>query len=259
MIDIHCHILPHIDDGAQNIDEALSMARTAVNNGIHTIVATPHTQNGIYTNNFQEIEQAATLVRKALESAKIMLTIIAGAEVHACPGLVDLVKNGDAATINNGGKYLLLEFPAMGIPPQIKDEIFNLKLHGITPIIAHPERNMVFQQHPERLEEYVRMGVLCQVTATSITGELGNATQKCAVTLLESRLLHVIASDSHSASHRPQNFQQAVQKAGNILCSIKEAEQMVTTTPAAIIAGLPVEIPEAKPVKKKKWYSFFRG
>ncbi len=259
MIDIHCHILPDIDDGPRSLDETIAMARTALKNGIHTVVATPHTENGIYCNNFTKIQQSVAEVRKALRGNGILLKIISGAEVHACPGLVDLVKNGEAVTINNDGKYLLLELPSMAIPHEIKDEIFNLKLHGITPIIAHPERNLVFQQDPGRLEEFIRMGVICQVTASSITGELGKETQKCAETMLRSRLLHVIASDSHSVSHRPQNFQMAVEKAGEIMGSRKEAEDMVNHTPAAIIAGHAVEVPDSTPVKKKTWFSFFKG
>jgi protein-tyrosine phosphatase len=258
MIDIHCHILPNIDDGACNLDETFAMAKTAVKNGIHTVVATPHTLNGVYTNPAKEITRITSETQQSLNSAGITLKVLPGAEIHACPGLFDLIKNGDALTINNGGKYLMVELPSMAMPSEIKEEFFTLKLHGITPIIAHPERNLIFQNQTDLLEELVRMGVLCQVTAASITGSLGKTAQKCAAKLLEARLVHLIASDSHSAVNRPQDFYQALEIAADALKDESEAELMVTTTPEYILTGKPVDVPTPREIKKKKWFSFLR-
>lgn len=258
MIDIHCHILPNIDDGACNLEETVAMAKTAVKNGIHTVVATPHTLNGIYTNPAEEITRITTETQQLLTSKGISLKVLPGAEIHACPGLLDLITKGEALTINNGGKYLLVELPSMAMPSEIKAEFFTLKLHGITPIIAHPERNLILQNQTDLLEELVRMGVLCQVTAASITGSLGKAAQRCAITLLEARLIHIIASDSHSAINRPQDFHQALEIAADVLKDPSEAEQMVTTTPHYILSGKNVDAPQPREPKKKKWFSFLR-
>lgn len=258
MIDLHCHILPDIDDGARNIDESFAMARTAVQSGIHTAVATPHTLNGIYSNSAEKINRISSALQQSLLSEEITLTIIPGAEVHACPGLMDLVKQGEAATINNNGKYLLVELPSMVLPAEIKEEFFTLKLHGITPIIVHPERNLILQQQLDLAMDFVRMGTLLQVTAASITGTLGTAAQECVKKMLEARLAHVIASDSHSATNRPQNLQRAVEIAAGILADPAEAERLVSETPAAIIAGNALDVPEPRQAGKKKWFSFLR-
>ena len=258
MIDIHCHILPNIDDGACNLDETVAMAKTAVKNGIHTVVATPHTLNGIYTNPAKKITRITTEIQQFLTSEGITLNVLPGAEVHTCPGLLDLIANGDALTINNTGKYLLVELPSMTMPSEIKEEFFTLKLHGITPIIAHPERNFILQKRTDMLKEFVSMGALCQVTAASITGSLGKTAQRCAVKLLEARLVHLIASDSHSAINRPQNFHQAIEIAADALTDPNEVELMVTTTPQSILSGKTVDIPQPREPKKKKWFSFLR-
>ena len=109
MIDLHCHILPGIDDGSGSLEESLSMARLAMEDGIHTIVATPHTLDGIYINPVREIISRVTTLQNALSENNINLRLCVGADVHLCPHMMEKVKNGDAGTINNAGKYILLD------------------------------------------------------------------------------------------------------------------------------------------------------
>jgi len=165
LIDLHCHILPGVDDGAQSLEESLSMAREAVEDGIHTIVVTPHSLNGVYINPIRKVISGIGALQEALSQNHIKLELYAGADVHLCPHMLERIESGDAGTINNAGKYILLEFPAQTIPPGVKDEIFSLKLNGITPIVTHPERNAIIQQDVDVLFELVSMGALCQVTA----------------------------------------------------------------------------------------------
>ena len=139
MIDPHCHILPGVDDGARCPEESLAMARKAVEDGIHTIVATPHTLNGIYINSVKETTSRVAALQEALSKKLIKLQLYAGADVHLCPRVLERIESGDARTINNAGKYILLEFPPQTIPPGVKEEIFSLKLNGITPIISQWE------------------------------------------------------------------------------------------------------------------------
>jgi len=249
LIDLHCHILPGIDDGARSLDESIAMARSAVQDGIHTITATPHTLNGIYTNPAKEVTSRVADLQKILSENHIALRLYVGADVHLCPQMLDLIKSGDAGTIDNAGKFILLELPSLAIPRGLKDEIFSLKLNGITPIITHPERNPAIQQNIDIIYELVRMGSLCQITAMSITGNSGGKSMHCAEMLLIHRLAHVISSDAHSADGRPPVLSMAVEAAAEILGKYDEAKRMVTDIPASILAGNMPYVPEPLPVK----------
>ena len=244
MIDLHCHILPGVDDGAKSLEESLLMARRAVEDGIHTIVATPHTLNGIYINSARKVTPKVAFLQETLLKNHIKLQLYVGADVHLCPHMLELIESGDAGTINNARKYILLEFPSQVVPPKVKDEIFSLKLNGITPIISHLERNPVIQHNIDILYEFIRMGALCQVTAMSITGDFGGIAMQCAERLLRHRMVHVIASDAHSSESRPPVLSQAVEAAAEILENYDDAERMVTEVPAAILSGNMPEIPE---------------
>lgn len=255
MIDLHSHILPAIDDGSSSVEESIAMAKQAVGDGIRTVVATPHTLNGVYYNPLDKVINHVADLCEILQENRIELNLCSGSEVHICIGLAKKILSGEVATINNNGQYALIEFPVQAIPSGSKNELFQLKLKGITPIIAHPERNMVFQHQLELLYDLVAMGSIVQVTAMSITGGLGEEAMECAHKLLDLRLAHVIATDSHSPENRPPVLSQAVEVAAEILGNIKEAEEMVTIRPDAILTGKPVNLPERKHPRKKKWFS----
>lgn len=240
MIDLHCHILPGLDDGARDLEESLAMAAMAVKDGVKTIVATPHTLDGLYMTSRSAVERAVEAFTLALAASRIELRILPGADTHLAPGMVQKVKAGEAMTVNDTGKYLLLELPPQTIPAQIRDEIFALKLNGITPIITHPERHPAVQRDLKTLKDLISMGALCQVTAMSIAGEFGPHVEASARAMLEQRLVHVIASDAHSSQSRPPILSKAVEAAAEILGSDEEAEAMVTRIPEAIIAGNPI-------------------
>lgn len=250
MIDLHCHILPGVDDGPSSLDESLAMARLAVEDGIHTIVATPHTLNGVYMNPIKEVTARVAAFQDALSENQIDLKLYPGADVHLCPDLLTRIESGDAGTINHAKKHILVELPSQTIPDGIKNEIFVLKLTGITPIISHPERNAIIQHDPVILYELLAMGALSQVTAMSLTGDFGTFVRGTAERLLRQRLVHVIASDAHSSDGRPPILSQAVNCAAEILGSDDEAKHMVTTVPAAILSGEPIDIPE--PMNQKR-------
>jgi len=220
------------------------MARAAVNDGIHSVVATPHTLNGIYLNRDEEVISKVATLQNALSENHIELKLYAGADVHLCPRLLERIESGDACTIGNKRKYLLLEFPPQVIPAAVRDEVLWLKLNGITPIITHSERNAVIQHNLDILYELVSMGALSQVTAMSITGDFGGVIMQCAESLLRHRLVHVIASDAHSADRHPPILSHAVDAAAEILGSYEEAYSMVNDVPACILSGGVLEIPE---------------
>ncbi len=257
MIDIHTHILPGLDDGAADIQESLDMARIALADGIHTMIASPHTLNGVYPNTRARILASLGELRAALSKEGVEIKLAPGSEAHLNPDMVEKVAAGETITLNDNQRYLLLEFPFHSIPPGAKQEIFQLQLKGFTPILAHAERNVAFQQQFERLYEFVGMGCLVQITAMSITGELGRDTRLCAQKMLECRLAHIIASDAHSAAHRPPVLSAGLKKAAKILGDPDEAEEMVAQRPASILTGEKIIIPEPQQPPKKRWFFQF--
>ena len=254
MIDLHCHILPGVDDGPAHMDESLAMARQAAADGIKTLVAAPHTLNEVFHNPRQRVQEAVARLQNALAEHSIDIEICMGSEVHICTGLAKKVLSGEVATINDTGRYVLVEFPLHVIPPGSDEELFQMKLNHITPILVHPERNPIFQNHPDRLQYFVDMGCLVQITAMSITGLLGEDAMDCAHMLLEQRQVHVIASDAHSFDNRPPILSPAVDVAARSLGSREEAEAMVIHRPRAILEGKPIKALNPKPIPKKKWW-----
>ena len=255
MIDLHCHVLPGLDDGARLLEETLDMARSAVKNNIDTIVATPHTLNGFFVNKWENVVSLTSTVQKAFDAENIAITLYPGMEAQVCPELFDALLEGKAATINDNSRYMLLEFPPFSMPPGSEEFIFKLKLQGITPVIAHPERHLILQNDLKQLYDLVKLGALCQLTALSITGYLGAAVQKSSEQMIKTGLAHVIATDAHSNDERILALASAVDVAAEILQDYSRAEKMVTTTPAAIIAGEDVDVDEPV-LDKKKWWVF---
>ena len=255
MIDIHCHILPDVDDGSRSLEESLKMAEQAIRDGIEAIVATPHSLDGVYTNRVEKVVSHVADLRDSFTANCLDLQLYPGSDTHLCTHMVERIRNGEVCTINNGGKYILLELPSQMIPNGVKDEIFALKLNGITPIITHPERNVMVQHDPNTLYELVRMGAFAQVTAMSLTGDFGEFIAQMSGMLLRHRLVQIIATDAHSAKDRPPVLSGAVERAAEILKDYEAAEHMVTSVPAAILSGQVPDIPE--PVRIKRSGRFF--
>lgn len=257
MIDLHCHILPNVDDGAGSLEESLAMARHAVDGGIHSVVATPHALDGIYENPPDKVTKDVAAFQDALLKNRIDLELYLGSDVHLCPGMSERIRNSEVCTINGTGKFFLLELPSSTVPAGVKDEIFELKMNGITPIISHPERNSTIQQDPNVLYELICGGALGQVTAMSLTGDFGKLAGDTARILVKHRLVQIIASDAHSAQDRPPALSEALQQAAEILKDYDEAEPMVTRVPSAILTGAAPDIPDPSPVRRRG--GFLRG
>lgn len=258
MIDLHCHILPGVDDGPATLAESLQMAETAVAGGIRAVVATPHTGNGVYSNGAVAIIDRVNQLNTELAGAGIPLQVFPGAEVQLSLGLVENLRGGAAVTINNS-RYILLELPPTLLPDPCKEELFSLLTHGFIPIIAHPERHTYLQRNFDYLADLVQMGALCQVTAQSLLGVFGNYVQAAAEKMLRNRLAHVLASDAHGAEGRVPALESAVAAAARLLGSREKVEQMVTAVPAAIIADNDVyaEAPATREISgaKTPWHT----
>jgi protein-tyrosine phosphatase len=274
MIDIHNHVLPGLDDGAQTLEESLEMCRISLNDGVRIIVATPHTLNSVYENNrstiLAKVEELNAVIDReflympshSLQSGMpsatrrpmgigadldgptnhVNLKIVCGADVHFCEEVLSLKYQDKITTVADGGKFLLLEFPPQGIPFQAETILFELMVRGVTPIITHPERNLEIARSPKRYSHMVERGCLGQITAASLTGGFGRDARETAEKLLRKNLVHFIASDAHSSNGRPPVLSSGVQAAAKIVGE-EEAYKMVTEYPRAIIEGRRPDVP----------------
>ena len=199
MIDLHCHILHGLDDGAKSLEEATEMAKMAEKDGITTIVATPHLFRGDFVpHDLGIIEKKIGELRSVLEKNNIDVEIIKGAEVHLSHNLIDEIRKNRDYLVLNGSSYMFLEFPAGHVFSGVKELLFELLSEGIRPIIAHPERNYVFMRSPDLLYELVQMGAFTQANSGSFTGLYGRRAQEAAFRFLELRFTHFMGSDAHN-------------------------------------------------------------
>ena len=256
MIDLHTHILPDWDDGAADQAEAEQMIAVARQDGISTIVLTPHVYR--MTKHGDDLEGLAGRVQEFLKQSKALeIELFAGAEVYVHSDMIPHIKSYRLAV--NWSSYVFIEFPAEHVPGSVTKLTFQMMLEGLIPIISHPERNAMFAQTPEFLYELIRQGAIGQVTSQSITGGFGRKTQKAAESFLRHGLVHLIASDAHNAKTRPPRLAEAVEMAAKIVGTAR-AEAMVTTVPAAILRN--DQIPDlgepVSPAQKGKRYSLFR-
>ncbi|MFD1851246.1 tyrosine-protein phosphatase [Oceanobacillus bengalensis] len=255
MIDIHSHILPGIDDGAQTIEDSIEMAKAAVQQGIEKIIATPHNQNGQYNNDKNSILQAVDVLNQALQQEGIPLIVLPGQENRMYGEMVDDLKDDALVTLNNGTKYVFVEFPSGHVPRYAKQMLFDIQVAGYKPIIVHPERNREIAEHPSILFEFVQKGVLTQVTAASIAGKFGKNIQKLSHQFVESNLTHFIASDAHNTTSRGFCMQEAykeIESAHGV-----EKRYILQENAALLIDGEQVNVDEPFAIKKKKFLGLF--
>jgi protein-tyrosine phosphatase len=265
MIDLHCHVLPAIDDGCESLEQSLEFCRVAFQDGISTLVATPHQKPGQYDNTPEAIRQKVLELRVALREAGIEVEIVEGAEVYHSLDLATRLREGRVTTLGATGRYLLLELPFQQTPLRVEETVFQLKLAGVTPVLAHPERISYFVTDMERLEKLIRLGCLSQVTGAAILGGFGDRVRDIALRMLERNLVHVISSDAHDTVYRPPVLAKARERAAELVGPAR-AEQMVTEIPGAICQGndwepweLPPEPAEPSPGMMGRLRSLFRG
>lgn len=212
MIDIHCHILPELDDGPKRLDEALRMASQAVAEGVHTIIATPHHANGAFENDAATVLRSVRAFNQELSDRDIPLRVLPGQEVRVHAALLEELEGGSVIPLSSG-RNLLLELPSARIPDHFHHLLHELQVIRITPIIAHPERNAVVMRQPEMLHRWAELGALHQVTAGSLTGLFGKAVRRLALRLCRQRLIDFVASDAHGPDMRPVGLRDAYELA----------------------------------------------
>jgi protein-tyrosine phosphatase len=254
MIDLHCHILPGVDDGVRTLEEALEMAQVAEKEGIDRVVATPHLFRESFSRaNFAVIEAKRHELTRVIKENGVAIEVLPGAEVHISHNLLDAIKEDREKLVLNQSSYMFVEFPSSHVFSGAKTLFFTLMSEGIVPIITHPERNTVFMQNPVILYELIQMGAFAQANSGSFLGLYGEKTEKAVLQFLELNLVHFIGSDSHSPRSLSWRLRDAVEKAEKIVGK-ERAYALVRENPQAVIDNqeLPFLLPPINPEKKER-------
>jgi protein-tyrosine phosphatase len=244
MVDIHCHILTGLDDGAPSLEVSLQMAETAIAEGITHIVATPHA-NSQFPFAPEIIGERRGQLQSRIEGR---LTLATGCDFHlSYENLRDIREHRTKYTVNQKN-YLLVEFADFAIPPTIEQELHQLQLAGIRPIITHPERNPLIRSQPERLLQWLRQGCYVQVTALSFLGRFGGEAKQFVEMLLAHDSIHFVASDAHNVTSRPLKLREAFDQV-TLLKGKTTAQALFRDNPMAAFEGQPLPYTPDPPSK----------
>jgi protein-tyrosine phosphatase len=255
MIDIHSHILPGIDDGAQSLEDAISMAETAVKEGITHLYATPHHRNGRYENEKVSILEHVALLNAELSQRKIPLHILPGQEIRLYKELIEDLDRDILIPLHHLSKYLLIEFPSSNVPAYAAETLYELTLRNYTPIIVHPERNSEILENPDLLYDLIIEGALTQITANSVIGNFGKKIMNFSHDLVKANMAHFIASDAHNTTSRGFHLTQAyetIQKQYGI-----DTRYYMQENAELVKKGESVLIEKPSHIKRKKFLGIF--
>lgn len=231
MVDIHCHILPLVDDGARSWEIAQQMGAMAVEDGITHIVATPHA-NSQYEYDRERFSQILSELQGRLNDT---LKFSLGCDFNLSFENLELLFASPKQFLIEGTKYLLIELNNFGIPPGFEQLLFRMTAElQIVPILTHPERHPLLQRHPEQVAPWTELGCLVQVTANSLTGHWGRRAKDAAVWLLKKELVHIVASDAHDLHHRPPLLSPARNAVAQILDE-HSAMELVEINPQLVV------------------------
>jgi protein-tyrosine phosphatase len=243
VIDLHSHVLPGLDDGARTIDDSLDIVAAAAADGIRVIAGTPHVRDDFPTPA-DAMERALRSVREAVAGAGLPVDVRGGGEIAL--ERLDGLRDGELARFGLGGSpaYVLLEFPYFGWPLALPAIVLRLRSRGVTPVVAHPERNAEVQADPERLRPIVLAGALVQITAASVDGRLGKRPRATALDLVDRGLGHLLASDAHTPEIRGIGMSDAI----DVLRNEELAHWLTEHVPGAILEGQP---PPPRPATRR--------
>ncbi|NUQ66281.1 MAG: hypothetical protein HUU20_27790 [Pirellulales bacterium] len=237
-VDIHCHLLPGIDDGAADWEQSLAMARIAAGDGIATIAATPHQLGNYSQNRSDAIRRLVRELQGLLDQQRIPLRVVPGADVRIEPEMVSKILAGDVLTLGGRSRYVLLELPHELYVP-LERLLSEFQSAGLVGILSHPERNLGLLAQPPLVESLVDSGCLMQVTAGSLVGTFGPSVQAMAERLLSRGLVHFLATDAHSPKSRRPLMQRAFERAAE-LAGPEAAIDLCCRNPSLVLANRPV-------------------
>jgi protein-tyrosine phosphatase len=233
VIDLHCHLLPGIDDGARDLAVSLEMARVAVADGISVVACTPHILPGLYENAGPQIRQATQQLQQALEREGIPLHLVTGADVHMVPDLAAGLQSGRLLSLADS-RYVLVEPPHHVAPVRLEDFFFSLLVAGYVPVLTHPERLSWIEVHYAAVQRMARAGVWMQITAGSLAGNFGRTALKWAHRMLDEGCVHLLASDAHDPRARAPILSEGRDLAARRV-GAEEARHLVEIRPLAIL------------------------
>lgn len=255
MIDIHCHLLPGVDDGPKSWEQSLDLCRAMAANGITRAVATPHLIDGVYNNTLTRVRPLTDELNRRVQEAGIDLEILCGAEVDLSSRYVSMASD-ELPTLGGRGS-VLLEMPMAVIPHAMAEIIFSARSQGFVPVLAHPERNEILQDNIALAEEWIRAGAALQLDGDSLLGDWGRGAKRCGEELLARGLFHAMASDAHSVERRPPKLRESLEVAIKLVG--EDARKLVTTGPEQLLMGRCPETPMYPPKPLPKRRSVRRG
>ncbi|HJG97253.1 MAG TPA: hypothetical protein K8V90_09150 [Romboutsia timonensis] len=254
MIDIHCHVVPNIDDGAKDLEDALEMARIAYNEGIRKIVNTSHYHPSFEYKKGNELLEDIKEFNNILKSNNINIEIYIGNELYYSEDMIDIIEQKEFYTLNNS-KYLLIEFPPIRFPKNLVDIIYEIKIRGYIPILAHVERYKEVQENVNLIYDCINEGALIQVNSSSIIGKNGKEAKRVSQILLDNNMVHFIATDAHSSQRR----RPMIKETYDYVCSKygdKTAEILFIENPSKVILNEDINI--KSPIKYNKPKGFLQ-
>lgn len=234
MIDIHCHLMPSVDDGAKDLEETLAMFENAYTSGVTDIILTPHYIKGTkYEINNEQKKKITNILREALRRTDMDINIYYGNEVYIDNDLVDMIKDKKVATLANS-RYVLVELPVNSMDNNAGNVFFNLRSNGYIPIIAHPERYVYFQKHPEKVMDYIKLGCLLQGDYMSLLGKYGKKAEKTLKILLKNGVIKFMSSDIHH-SYNDYHIPEAEKRTLKIVKDENIVNKLFVENPESVI------------------------
>lgn len=250
MLDLHCHLLPGIDDGASSLEASLAMARALADDGATIVACTPHILPGVFHNTGPQIKAAVKSLQGSLSEAGITLYLVSGADNHMVPDFVSGLRSGHLLPLGDS-RYVLVEPPHHVAPNHLEKFFFDLQLAGYVPILTHPERLAWIKSHYAAIERLARAGVWMQITSGSLSGRFGSTAQYWAERMLDEGYVHILASDAHDVRKRPPDLGRGREIAARRV-GLEEAEHLVFTRPrGAIVNALPSELPQIPALERR--------
>jgi len=256
MVDVHCHILPGLDDGPHTMEESIAMAESAIAEGTTHVVATPHSSER-FRFDYEQVRQLRDDLQSRLGNR---VRIATGCDFHLNRENLDALRKEPRRYCINQRDYLLVEFNEISIPPAMDQTLHGLQLSGLRLIVTHPERNAILRTHEERLRDWVRRGCFVQVTGGALTGGFGPTAQQIAMRWISEGIVHIVASDAHNMRNRPLRLQPAYDAVAEQFGEDK-ALALFQENPLAAFEGRELphipELGEAPPPRRRKRFFFF--
>ena len=259
MIDLHCHLLAGLDDGAETLEQALQIAVQLETAGFKAVFATPHVMEGQHFLEASRILEETAHFQKELENRGIHLKVYPGGEHYLFPELAEWLQKGKLLTLGATGKFILVELPMLEIPRYAEQVFFDLQVQGITPIVAHPERYYQLSREPKLLYDWLEKGVLFQINLKSLTGHYGTKAHETALYMLQCGLAHFIGSDTHRSSSKAQPYLNELNELVNHVGE-SNVHALFHENPQAVLEGKAIVVQEEnlrKWPEKKSWRERF--